>query len=219
MLGFQNLQPLLFFLMFTTGIIGLALWMAVTQARKATANLQALAQRLGLVYSEKKSAGLVTTHTVTGVQAGRGVSFHNFTTGGGKSRTLWRAVSVRPKTAGSLTFCFHRQGLASKIETLFGAKEAVVGDAAFDAAWFLQTNDPGFVSAALVPEVRAKLMAAQAAQRTSGAGGTFKLENGLVRYAEIGAFSDAPACARMEQMLPVLHDLADIAEVAAERHA
>ena len=68
-----------------------------------------------------------------------------------------------------------------------------------------------------MPEVRAKLMAAQAAQTAGGAGGTFKLENGLVRYAEIGSFSDAPACTRLEQMLPVLHDLADIAEVAAER--
>lgn len=214
MLGFQNLQPLLFFLMFTAGIIGLALWLAVTQARKATANLQALAQRLGLVYSEKKSAGLVTTHTVTGLQAGREVIFHNFTTGSGKSRTTWRAVSVRPRTAGSLTFCFHRQGLASKIEALFGAKEAVVGDAAFDATWFLQTNDPEFVSAALVPGVRAKLMAVQAA---CNQGGAFKLENGMVRYVEIGSFSDAPACARLEQMLPVVQDLADIAEVAAER--
>ncbi len=212
---YRLMLPLLF-LIFTVGMIGFVLWMAVTQTRKAKANLQALAQRLGLVYHENPGAGWMTTCTVTGLQAGREVDFHSFITGSGKSSTTWRAVSVRPKTAGNLTFYFHRQGLASKLEALFGAKEAVVGDAAFDAAWFLQTNEPEFVSAALVPEVRAKLMAAQAADSR---GGTFKLENGMVRYAEVGSFSDTPACARLERMLPVLHDLADIAEVAAERHA
>ncbi len=209
----QGLLPFLV-LIFTTGMIGMVLWLALAQMRKAAANLQALSQRLGLVYREDKTAGLVTMRTVTGLQAGREVSFHNFTTGGGKSSTTWRAVSVRPRAAGGLIFYFHRQGLAAKIEALFGAKEAVVGDAAFDAAWFLQTNEPEFVGAALVPEVRAKLMAAQAA---GGPGGSFKLESGMVRYAETGTFSDASACARLEQMLPVLHDLADIAEVAAGR--
>jgi hypothetical protein len=208
-----SLVPFLF-LIFTTGMIGFVIWMTVKQAREATANLQALAQRLSLVYRENPGKGWMTTRTVSGLQAGREVSFHSFTTGSGKSSTTWRAVSVRPRSTGRLTFYFHRQGLVSKIEALFGAKEAVVGDAGFDAAWFLQTNDPGFVSAALVPEVRAKLMTTQAA---GGPGGTFKLEKGMVRYAEMGTFSDAPACARLEQMLPVLHDLADIAEVAAER--
>ncbi len=213
MSSIRILLPFLF-LIFTVGVIGLVLWLAAGQARKAAANLQALAQRLGLAYHEGQGAGWMTARTVTGLQAGREVSFHSFTTGSGKSSTSWRAVSVRPKTAGSLTFYFHRQGLASKIEALFGAKEAVTGDAPFDAAWFLQTNEPGFVGAALVPEVRAKLMAAHAAGVSNG---SFKLENGMVRYAEVGSFSDAPACVRLERMLPVLHDLADLAEVAAER--
>jgi hypothetical protein len=211
--SFRNFEPLLF-LIFTAGLVGFVFRMAVTQARKATANLQALAQRLGLVYREDKIASFVTTRTVTGPQAGREVSFHSFTTGSGKSSTTWRAVSVRPRQTDGLTFYFHRQGLASKIEALFGAKEAVVGDAVFDAAWFLQTNEPEFLGAALVPEVRAKLMAAQAA---GGANGNFKLVNGTVRYAEVGTFADPRACTRLEQMLPVLHDLADITEVAAEQ--
>jgi len=211
--GFPLFVPILF-LIFTAGLFGLVFWMAVTQARKATANLQALAQRLGLVYREVKIASFVTTRTVTGQQAGRGVSFHSFTTGSGKSTTTWRAVSVQPRQTGRLTFYFHRQGLASKFEVLLGAKEAVVGDTAFDAAWFLQTNEPEFLGAALVPEVRAKLMAAQAA---GGANGNFKLADGTVRYAEVGTFADPRACTRLEQMLPVLHYLADITEVAAER--
>lgn len=211
--GIRILLPFLF-LIFTVGMIGFVFWMAVTQARKTTANLQALAQRLNLVYGEARISSLVTSRTVSGPQAGREVSFHGFTTGSGKSSTTWRAVSVQPRRTGRLTFNFHRQGLASKIEALFGAKEAVVGDAAFDAAWFLQTNEPEFLGAALVPEVRAKLMAAQAA---GGANGNFKLVDGTVRYAEVGTFADPRACTRLEQMLPVLHDLADITEVAAEQ--
>jgi hypothetical protein len=46
---------------------------------------------------------------------------------------------------------------------------------------------------------------------------SFRLEKGMVRYAEAGTFASAPACGRLEQLLPVLHDLAAIAEVAASR--
>jgi hypothetical protein len=40
-----------------------------------------------------------------------------------------------------------------------------------------------------------------------------------VRYAEHGTFADANDCTRFEQMLPLLHELADLAEVSAERGA
>jgi hypothetical protein len=205
-------MALVLFLIFFVVIFGLAMRAAAAQTRKSTANLQALAQRLGLVYRDDKSSRWKAARTVAGQQAGREVIFYEFTTGSGKSKTSWRAVSVRPRTTGSLTFNLHRQGLGSRIEALFGTKEATVGDAAFDAAWFLQTNDPDFLGAALVPEVRAKLSAAMDGK---GHSFSFRLANGVVRYAEGGNFSFGSACARLEQMLPVLHDLADIAEVAA----
>jgi hypothetical protein len=205
--------PFLFIILFL-GAAGLAIFGAMRQSRKAAANLQALAQRLGLEYNQGKSGAFMTAAAVTGRHEGRQVSFHQFTTGSGKSQTTWRAVAVIPNSMGALTFNLHRQGMFSKVEKLFGAREATVGDAAFDAAWFLQTNDPDFLGAALVPEIRAKLTAAL------GAGGqsvSFRLEKGMVRYAEMGNFSSEPATLRLEQMLPVLHDLADIAEVAAGR--
>jgi hypothetical protein len=76
----------------------------------------------------------------------------------------------------------------------------------------LETNEPEFFRAALVPEVRAKIMAAP-----TGSSGNFKLETTSVCYAERGTFADANDGARFEQLLPLLHDLADIAEVSAER--
>jgi hypothetical protein len=40
----------------------------------------------------------------------------------------------------------------------------------------------------------------------------FKLEDGRVRYAEVGAFN-AETLARFEAMLPLLWELADLAEL------
>ena len=195
-------------------VAGLAVWLAVVQSRRVAANLRALAQRLGLDYVEENKAGWVTNHLVTGQRDGREVRFFSFITRTGKSSTTWRAVSVRPRAIGDLLFHFQPQGLGTKLKELFGAREIVTGDAPFDAAWFLETNQPEFLRAALVPEVRAKLLAAHA---TARAGENFKLEEAAVRYAEHGSFGDPADCARFEQLLPVLHDLADIAEVSAER--
>jgi hypothetical protein len=201
----SSLLPVLMVVVFIA-IAGLAMWGAFLQSRKAMANLQALAQRLGFEYRAQD-------RTVTGHVDGRVASFYKFTTGSGKSTQTWRAVAVYPEKTGSLTFNLHRQGLLTKVEALFGAHEATVGDAAFDRAWFLQTSDPEFLGAALVPEVREKLMAALAA---GGQSISFRLEKGMVRYAELGSFSSEPACARLERMLPVLTDLAAVAEVAAD---
>jgi len=198
-----------------TAVVGgaLAQW-ALVQSRRTAANLQAVAQRLGLEYFEAKKTGWASNQIVTGQRDGRDVTFHTFTTGSGKSRKPWRAVSVRPRTVGGLTFHFQPQGLGTKLKELFGAREIVTGDAPFDAAWFLETNEPEFLPAALVPEVRAKIMAARA---DAGRDGNFKLETTSVRYAERGTFADADDCTRFEQLLPLLHELADIAEVSAER--
>jgi len=220
------------------GIAGLVIAWTIVQTRRSAANLRALAQRLGFTYLDGKTASVTTSppasrprdgvsvQTITtwrssspmviGERDGREIRFFTFTTGSGKSRVNWRAVSVRPRVIGNLLFHFQRQGLATKLKELVGAREIVVGDAPFDAAWFLETNEPDFMRAALVPEVQAKLMAAHAA---ASAGGNFQLQLAAIRYAEHGSFADATDCTRFEQMLPLLHDLADIAEVSAERGA
>ena len=188
-------------------------WWAIVQQRRSAANLRALAQRLGLDCFEQKEAGRASHLLVIGQQDGREVTFHTFTTGSGKSRVNWRAVSVRPRAIGGLLFHLKPQGLGTKLSELFGAEEITVGDAAFDRAWFIQTNEPEFLRAALVPEIRAKLTAARA---DAGTDGNFKLQQAAVVYAEHGTFADPNDGARFEQLLPVLHDLAAIAEVSAE---
>lgn len=82
----------------------------------------------------------------------------------------------------------------------------------FDAAWFMRSNRPEFFSAALMPELRAKLMAAHAA----GSRGNFTIKDDLVKYAEVGSFSDAKRCARFPALTDIVCDLADIAEIAPD---
>ena len=195
---------------------GLLMWWGAVQGRRAAANLRALAQRLGFEYLEDQRVLWITTAIVTGQRDGREVRFFTFITRTGKSSTTWRAVSVRPRAIGGLLFNVQPQGLVTKLNEFFVTEEITVGDAAFDAAWFLETNEPEFLRAALVPEVRTKLMAVHATIRS---GGNFQLQEAAVRYVEAGTFVDAETCLRLERMLPVLDDLADIAEVSAERRS
>jgi hypothetical protein len=48
-----------------------------------------------------------------------------------------------------------------------------------------------------------------------GWGARYKLENGLVQYVEQGNLWSAEVLTRLERQLPLLHELADVAEVFA----
>ncbi len=201
------LFPLIVFVV----IAGWATRSALVQLRRAEANVRAMAQRLGLAVTERKILGYSADWELNGVVDGRAVRCWTYTTGSGKSRQSWCAVSVQPRVTGPLSFELQRQDLGTKLMEFFGTKEITVGDPAFDAAWFVRTNEPDFLRAALVPAIRAKFMAALA----GGAKGHYTLKEGVVRYAERGGFYAEPLTARLEQQVPLLLDLADLAEVAA----
>jgi hypothetical protein len=187
---------------------GLVVWAATVQKQRATANLQKLATQLGLEFVA--ATGWLGRPRVSGMLRGKKTDFFTYVTGSGKSSTTWAAMTVQAATAGALTFTLEKRGFVTKIEKLFGAHEAVVGDAEFDQAWFVQTNQPEFMSAALIPELREKLMAA----RRAGAKGKFELKNNEVKYAEVGDFSDSKRCDRLAALADVVCDLADVADVA-----
>jgi hypothetical protein len=146
-----------------------------------------------------------------GTQAGRTIRYWTYSTGSGKSRVTWVAVGVQPRAAAGLQFDLTRQNFGSKLMEMFGVKEIQAGDPAFDAAWFVRTNQPDFLAAALVPSIRARLMAEPAEGRSA----RYKLEQGPVHYAEQGSFASAAILERLERQLPLLHELADVAEVFA----
>jgi len=190
---------------------GLIFWAARNQARKTVAGLRDFAARTGLRLTEKTVLGITVIESIEGEQQGRKVRFWTYATGSGKSRTTWVTVGVTVPGAVALQFDLTRQNFASKLMELFGAREIQVGDPAFDQAWFVRTNQPEYLAAALVPAVRAKLMAEIGDRRSTG---SFKLENGVVRYTEMGGLS-APTVERFATKLPLLQDLADVAEVSA----
>lgn len=190
-------------------LVALVAWAAIVSQREMIARLAALARRQGLTLHGAEGSG--ETY-VEGVRHGRRVRIWTFTTGAGKSRQTWLAAGVEPRALGEFTFDLRPQGLLSKFSTMFGAKEAVTGDRSFDERWFLQTNAPEALAPALIGEIRGKLDAAYDA----GARGHFRTEKGLVCYAELGSFHSEKPLLRLESLLPLLNDLADVAEVCAE---
>ena len=139
--------------------------------------------------------------------------FWTYSTGAGKSRRQWIVAGVDTPAGGEVAFALQAQGVLTKITEFFGAKEIRIGDAQFDAEWFVTTNRPVEFAAALLPVVRQKLSALRAA----GAKGTYSRKEGWVCYVEQGSFANADAVARLEAALPVLADLADIVDVCAAR--
>lgn len=187
------------------------IWASRIHARKIREQLHAFAQRAGLRVNQTTVLGFTTVESLEGEQAGRAIRYWTYHTGSGKSRTTWIAVGVRPRASAGLTFDLSRQNFGSTLMALFGAKEIQVGDPAFDAAWFVRTNQPDFFAAALVPQIRARLMAEPVLRRTN----RYELKDGLVQYVEIGRLSATEVLARLERQLPLLHELADVTEVFA----
>jgi len=177
--------------------------------KRIQAEFAAWAAAQGLVVRE--GSWWRTPLEAEGKRAGRRVRVHTFTTGSGKSRTTWLSATVAVGASGRLELSFVRQGFGTKVASWFGAKEVSVGDARFDQRWFIRSNRPDFVVAALLPEMRARI------EEVAALGGNaLKLEvkDGWAHYVEKGGVS-AKACRRLEQAIPLLEELAVLAEVEA----
>ena len=207
----SNLFPLIP-LLIVPAVIALVIWATVVQRRRTAANLQKLATQLGLEFFPASGWLNQYQSSVGGTLRGKTVQIFNYTTGSGKSSTTWSAMKAQLAAPSPLSFTLKKQGFTTKIAELFGAHEITVGDAEFDQAWFVQTNQPEFMRAALIPELRTKLMAALHA----GLSGAFELKGGDVKYAEVGTFADAKRTERFVALAEVVCDLADVAEVAAK---
>lgn len=195
----------------------LLLKLVAAQSRKAHQNFTELAQRLGLTPrpAQPKFGGFWPAGEAEGLLRGKPVRLYGYSTGTGKNRTVWSALSVQPRQHGGLTFSLTPQGFGSKLAELFGAREINVGDPAFDQAWFIRTNQPEFFSAALLPELRARLTAA-VQSRPQPRQPSLKLDGPHVLYVEAGDFNSHARRERFTQIAEVVCDLADVAEVFAQ---
>lgn len=190
-------------------IIVVTVWLGFIQQRKAAANLRAGAERIGLKFTPSAGIGKEGPR-VDGKIRGREARFWPYETGSGKHRKYWVALALSTATQGRLLLTLQPQGFGTKVAELFGAREIELGDARFDAMWFVRTNEPTAGRAALTLELREKLNAA----RDAGARGTFSVEKGLVTYAEEGGFHRAGTFDRLEGLAPLLEELAVAAEVS-----
>lgn len=204
-------MPLVIAIVLVCGSIAWLIWLETKRWKRAGENLAALAARLGLELKIVKHPFGLQQASVEGRLQGKAVRFWSYTTGSGKSQRRWIAVGAQPRQCGSLSFRIEPQGVGTRVAEFFGAKEIQVGDRRFDDAWFVRTNAPEVFGAALLPELREKLLAA----RTAGAKGSYRLDEGWVLYAEEGSFAKPEAAQRLESLAPVLLDLADVVEFCA----
>ncbi len=190
--------------------------LAAAQSRKAHENFTELAHRLGLTPSPARPTfGCFWPRgQAEGLLRGKPAELYGYTTGSGKSRIAWSALSIQPHAHGGLTFSLTPQGVGSKFAQLFGTREITVGDPSFDKAWFIRTNQPEFFAAALL-ELRARLTAALQ-NRPRPRQYSLKLDGPRVVYVEAGDFNSPALRERFTHIAEVLCDLADVAEVFAQ---
>jgi hypothetical protein len=208
----MNLQSLIPFA-FVALILGFAvLAIAGTrrQQRKTVENLTGLGGRLALeVRRQPAKFGFEPPPTVEGRHRERPVRFFNFSTGSGKSRTNWSAVSANIGSNNDFTLELAPENFLTRIGAALGMQDIKVGDPDFDRAFVVRSNDAAYVTAALLPEIRARILREQ----EQGAHGHLRVKAGVVRYAEVGGFDDAARVDRLAGMLEVVCDLAEVAEV------
>jgi hypothetical protein len=203
------LIPFAFVALFV-GSIALSIAAARRQQRKTRETMAGVAGRLGLELRRQPARfGFEAPPTVEGRYRDRQVRFFNFTTGSSKSRTTWSAVSAAIGSATGFTLELAPENLLSRIGIALGMQDIKVGDPEFDRAFVVRSNDAAYAAAALLPEIRARLLS----ERKQGARGHLTVKAGEARYAEVGAFADAARIDRLAGMLEVICDLAEVAEV------
>ena len=189
----------------------LIIWAAVVQTRKARENLQGLAASLGLAVQEPASKGIVSTgqRRVIGAFRGRAVQIYTYTTGSGKNRSTWCALTVVASVPTGFSLKITGENLFTKAGRMIGFDDVKTGDSAFDERFYVKSAQSDYVRAALIPEVRTRLLEAWKTHRPSGA---FTVENGQVKYNELGNFANTKLCQRFPAMLEIACELAEIGE-------
>lgn len=212
--SFETIFPFVIPVIFVAVFV-LIIRAAVVQSRKERANLRQLADRLGLQMPDPGTKGWFATpqRRATGTFRGRSVQVYAYTTGAGKSRTSWCALSVSAAIRPGFSLKLTSENLFTKAGRLLGMDDITTGDPAFDAAFYVKSKQGSFVRAALIPEVRIRLLEVW---KQHHVGGAFTVENGEVKYTEIGHFANAKICDRFPTLLELACDLAEIGEAWCE---
>jgi hypothetical protein len=197
------------FVAFLLVFFGLMIVMVRREQRNTLENLTKLAGRLGLELKRQPAKFVFEpTPTLEGRHRNRPVRFFSYSTGSGKSRRRWSAVSVAMPGAGAFTLELTPENFLTRIGTALGMQDIQIGDPTFDRAFIVRSNDAAAAAAALLPEIRTRLLAAFPRVIC----GQLTLKDGEVRFAETGSFGEAACVARLADMLEIACDLAEVAE-------
>ncbi len=196
--------------------IGLVFWIALRQAKKTGAMIEAYAKELGLdVHQRPPLFGIFQgLPEVVGSLHGREVRIYQFQKGSGKNSQTWSALTIGRVAGSDLHVTLSGQGAFTKIRSVFGAEEIQVEDRTFNDRWFIETNDPEFLKVALFGKVCTAIEASQPGGNKPK--GRFDLKAGEVRYEEQGSLSTADRRERIRLAITAAQELLDVASVHAD---
>ncbi|WP_442889960.1 hypothetical protein [Congregicoccus parvus] len=203
--------PLVFGAFFlATVMLGIS---SAARGRKRThVNLLELANRLGLTPEglELGSVFRVSRPELRGSYRGRRIRVFSYTTGSGKNRTQWCAIATEVANRTGMSLRISRENFFTRAGRRFGIDDVQIGDANFDRDFYVKSDRPEYLRAAMIPEIRHRLQQVW----VSGTSGSLSVEGAELRYAEIGSFSDASKCRRLADFADSVCDLGDVIEAA-----
>jgi hypothetical protein len=207
-LNWMELAPMLGIGIVALGMVAVVV-LTVVLGRRRRAKAQRLAEALGLTLEASRFWVFSPPVRMVGTIHGHRIEIYHLDKGDGEGVYTLCVLEVTPRVAAGLTFRLRRQGFATKVAELFGAKEITVGDPAFDQACFVQTNEPDYFRTALTGDFRGRLLA----MLRSGLPSEIRLETGVIKYVEDDTPLEEDArCQRFSALVPLLCDLADVAE-------
>lgn len=189
--------------------VGILVWLVVASNRAVRRNYAELSAKFGLVVDISRKVGLWAHPAATGEVRGRETAVRSAMAGGRRPRPM-TLVLVRRAQPDALTLALRRNRFLGRQG---GEKYFPTGDAAFDAAWVVASNDAERARRVLGDAVRAKLVEASRLgfwyDSVTAGDRDVKLEMDLL----LGATKKR---VYVERMIEVLHDLADGIDATAQ---
>jgi len=203
--------PIIFGLVFAAFFVGS---IAVAATRSRTDHIRLLGEDMGItvVGGEPvfKSAGwlsfLKKPTRLAGDYRGGRVELWHFSRSSGKSSTPYIGLRLYVDNPRGLSFQIYKEGVFSKIGKTFGMEDIEVGDPRFDKEFVVKCSDPGFIQAALLPEIKERCY--EVFER-HGARGTIKLRENEIYYEENGRLNRDARRGRFEALINLCADLRD----------
>jgi hypothetical protein len=143
----------MFFPIIIIGVIVLIAMAANQQHKRVVASWGEAARRLGL---QLEAGSRFSNPLITGNLNGIPVRVDSYTRRHNNNSTTYTRYQVRYPSTG-FDFELKREGGLTKIVRFFGVKDVEMGDAAFDDAFKITTDDPSRLQQLLTPSVRSGL--------------------------------------------------------------